>query len=1016
MAPSHRPYRRSETVHGLFRWCVERWPQAVALVHGDRQMTYRELDALSDDYAAELAGRGVQPRSFVPVALPRDPEMVAVLLAVLKCGAAYAALDPAWPREGRLNELIGQLDAHLVVSREGGWPVPAWAPVAGAAGRRRPVPAVEAAGGDPCQVFFTSGSSGRPKGVVVPHSGTARLYDDCVWGAFGPGTVQVQTLPAHWDGSIVDLWSVLLCGGTSVFVDEVLRPELLRRLHREQGVNTAWLPTAVFNMIVDERPDAFEGMRQLYIGGEQVSSVRCRRFLEHHPGIPLSNTYGPVESSGIVTHHRITAADTTDPLGIPIGAPVSHSEVYVLDGDRFCGPGESGELCLAGDGLAIGYLDAPTLTDRQFTVVDTPEGPRRIYRTGDRGLRTKRGILHIQGRMDLQVKIRGHRVEPGEVECAAEGLRGVRQAVAVPLRDAEGACTDLRLCYVAEPDMPLDDEALRDALIRRLPRYLVPREISRVGEIPLTRNGKIDRARLAAPRVRGQSHEGPLTGTLATVVDVFRQVLARPELSLSSSLLSLGANSLEFARICTRLTMATGRPVPLSQLYRTPVAAALAEWLDQVPGTVDHDRITEGDLERAVPLTVGQLNYVHSSDSTSSLLAWLVEGELDLDVMEATLNDLHRRHPALRARYRRTNPPSLQVPSAPGEVEFVRLPGGAADGTPRERFFAALQRPLAPAQGEIWRAVTVPEGDTGARLFGLAVHHIAFDAVSSGLVTDDLALAYAARLGGREPVWERPVPHLAQVAAEHLKRLEVSDLSAQRAYWRSTLRGLPPIRLPGVATSSAVAGPALGRVRRLPAQDLVPWDEEVKAGRTTRFGYFAAVFGEVLRSLTGQWDIGFLAPVAARGNPLQDATVTCRVNPVCLRLRRPRGSHVDVLAQAQQVINEAFAGQDLPFGEVVAALSAFGPIGSVLQTLPVLLVQDDNRRQLSLPRCTAEFIDDRPGKDMPSPLAVEVLLDQEGSTLRVGVRTDLLRVDFADTVAEEFLRVLKAGPRQFPAC
>ncbi|MEU9111240.1 amino acid adenylation domain-containing protein [Streptomyces sp. NPDC048483] len=1009
MAPSHRPYRRSETVHGLFRWCAERWPGAVALVHGDRRMTYRELDALSDDYAAELAARGVQPRSFVPVLLPRDPEMVAVLLAVLKCGAAYAALDPAWPRERRLA-LIGQLDARLVVAREGGWPVPSWAPVAGATGRGRPAPAVEADGEDPCQVFFTSGSTGRPKGVVVPHSGTARLYDACVWGDFGPGTVQVQTLPAHWDGSIVDLWSVLLCGGTSVFVDEVLRPELLRRLRGEQGVNTAWLPTAVFNMIVDESPDAFEGLRQVFIGGEQVSPAHCRRFLEHHPGIPLSNTYGPVESAGIVTHHRITPADTTDPLGVPIGVPVSHSEVYVLDGDRSCGPGESGELCLAGDGLAIGYLREPTLTERQFTDVDTPEGPRRIYRTGDCGLRTERGVLHIQGRTDLQVKIRGHRVEPSEVECAAEELRGVRQAVAVPLRDAEGACTDLRLCYVAEPGDPLDEETLWGALVRRLPQYLVPREIIRVGAIPLTRNGKTDRARLAAPRAVARPHEDPLTGTVATTVEIFRQVLARPGVSPSASLLSLGANSLELARICTRVATETDRPVPLSQLYRTPSAASLAGWLERAPAAADPAPGAEDDLGGAVPLTVGQLNYLHSSDSTSSLLAWRVEGALDLDAMEAALNDLHRRHPALRAHYRRTDPPTLQVPSAPGEVEFVRLPRDAADGTRRERFFAALQQPLAPTQGKIWRAVTVPEDDAGAWLFGLALHHIAFDASSSGLITDDLTLAYAARLGGREPVWPRPVPHLAQVAAEHLKRLEASDLPAQRDYWRRTLRGLPPIRLPGAAAASAVAGPALGRVRRLPAEVLVPWEEEVKSGRTTRFGYLAAVFGEALRSLTGQWDIGFLAPVAARGNPLQDATVTCRVNPVCLRLRRPRGSRADVLTQTQQVINEAFAGQDLSLGEVVAALSAFGPFGSVLRTLPVLLVQDDNRRQLSLPGCTAEFIDDRPGKDMPSPLAVEVLLDQEGATLRVGVRTDLLRVGFADTVAEEFLRVLRAGP------
>jgi amino acid adenylation domain-containing protein len=573
---------------------VARWPDAVAVRHGTRRVTYAQLAAASHAYAAGLEDAGVGPGQVVPVLLPRSPELLAVLLAVLRRGAAYAALDPRWPR-ARLATLIGRLDGPVLVTGESGpWAKPVWTvpeDAFGADPARGPrATPVTVRGDDPSAVFFTSGSSGAPKGVLTAHRGNVRLFDDWEFAPVGGGAVMPQALAATWDAFGLDSWSVLLGGGTLLVLDDTL--ELARRLRelvRDEGVDTVFLPTAVFHMAVDADVDAFRGLRVVGTGGERLSPGHARRFLRAHPGIPLYNMYGPVESTIAATGHVVRLVDCAEETGVPIGTPFPNTAVHVVDGDRPCAVGESGEICLSGAGLALGYLDAPELTARKFT--DLPVGPGgapvRVYRTGDVGHWSDEGLLYFDGRADRQVKLRGFRVELDDVERNAREVAGVGSCVVVPLTGPDGACEDLSLFYVPVADghaPPLEEAGLREVLGRRLPGYLVPGQIHRLDMLPVLEDRKVDLRALAAlaVRLRGRGADGdaPVGATERALAGLFGEILGVASVPRDASFFSLGGTSLTAAQLSGRMEDRFGTRLRLAQIFDAPSVRALAPLLE----------------------------------------------------------------------------------------------------------------------------------------------------------------------------------------------------------------------------------------------------------------------------------------------------------------------------------------------------------------------------------------------------------------------------------------------------
>jgi amino acid adenylation domain-containing protein len=496
-------YPRDSGVPALFAEQVRERPGAPAVVQGERTLTYRELDRLSNGLALELTANGVTPDTAVGVCVARSPELLVALLAVLKCGASYLPFDAAWPDE-RLYGLFTDAGCRWVVSD---------LPLAGRFDDRRLIsvndvpesaagPDVRVTADTVAYINFTSGSTGRPKGVPIRHRGITRLVSAARYVRLGPDSRLLHLAPVTFDAATFEIWGALLHGGTCVlYPDPHLRLSRLGRVLREQRVSVLFLTTALFNTVVSEAAAALDTVGTVLTGGEIPSMRHMGEALRRYGPGRLVHVYGPTESTTFATYHRVDAIPD-GAVTLPIGLPVQSTRLYVVDGDELCAPGVSGEIWLAGDGLATGYLGRPELTADRF--VDRVVGGtrERLYRTGDFGFLRPDGELVFQGRKDDQVKINGFRIELGEIAHHLDLHPAVRSSYVTVRSAGDRAVWAFAVC----DDPSLSAKSLREHLRARLPAYMVPARIHLCDVLPLTPTGKVDRHALLAAHTGSRPH------------------------------------------------------------------------------------------------------------------------------------------------------------------------------------------------------------------------------------------------------------------------------------------------------------------------------------------------------------------------------------------------------------------------------------------------------------------------------------------------------------------------------
>ena len=582
-------YPRDRTVAQLFEEAVSASPGSVALVFGNEQLTYAELNARANRLAHRLRAAGVGPETLVGCCLDRSIELIVALIAILKAGGAYVPLDPAYPKE-RFDYLVRDTDTKVMLTQ---------ASLASSvlADYRHTCLLVDASwssGADPgnlntagspndlAYVMYTSGSTGQPKGVMIENRSIVRLVRNTNFCRLGPDEVFLQFAPISFDASTLEIWGPLLNGGRLVIMPPPPTSlEDLGRVIREQHVTTLWLTAGLFDLMVEERLKDLRSVRQLLAGGDVLSPRHVRRALENLPNCRLINGYGPTENTTFTCCHSMHPGEPV-PESIPIGRPISNTQVLILD--EQCSPvpvGAIGELYAAGDGVARGYLNNPETTNEKF--LRNPfdaDGEARMYRTGDLARWRPDGVIEFLGRADSQVKIHGHRIEPGEIETALSAHQHVKQNCVVSHPGANGS---IRLvAYYVPAHSGLQEAELRKFLAGKLPDFMIPSLFVEVKSIPLTPNGKVDRSALAAVgiQVRKEASAGAATTKLEqTIIDVWRKSLGVDQCGLNDNFFDLGGNSLLLVGVHASLEKALQIALPITALFEFTTVQSLARHL-----------------------------------------------------------------------------------------------------------------------------------------------------------------------------------------------------------------------------------------------------------------------------------------------------------------------------------------------------------------------------------------------------------------------------------------------------
>nr|WP_296779895.1 non-ribosomal peptide synthetase [Rhodococcus sp. (in: high G+C Gram-positive bacteria)] len=947
-------------------------PDSVALVSGDTTMTYREFDERVTAVSRGLVASGVGPETIVALALPRSTESVISVYAVLRAGAAFLPLDPDQP--ARRNDRVVALARPAVTVTTDRYvdSLPNSVSYADLVSRGRDGTVTAAVLPSPTNlayVLFTSGSTGEPKGVAISHAAVvnqigwiARTYE------LGADDVVLFKTPSVFDVSIWELFGPLATGG-SVVVAEPHGHQDLRYLEQtiaDYGVTAvSFVPSMLSVFTAQADPSKLTSLRRVLVAGEVLSASVARRASKVLPARSIHNLYGPTEFTVHATSHPLTDGEDRD-SGIPIGRPVSNSVVHVLDSRLSPVPlGVIGELYLSGVQVARGYYGRGDLTAERFVAdpFGTPGG--RLYRTGDLVRRRGAGELVFVRRADLQVKLRGQRVELGEIETALMQFDVIGQAVV-------DVSEDRLVAYVTQADAAVTVPVgpIRKELRSVLPVYMIPGTFVVLASLPTTPNGKVDRRALPAPVFEKKIYRSPEGPIEETVARVFADVLDLPEVGRDDDFFELGGNSLLATKVVSRLGDAVNASIPLRLLFDV---ATVQELASAVRSRVDDGRpilLARRERPDHVPLSVQQQRtwmlsqWIPTSPYFNIPIVVRLKGALDANALDAAVHDVITRHESLRTVFvGRDGVPEQRVLA----LDEVRVDIGPVDVSERElqeRFSGVIDVGFdisvdAPLRVVLFRLAA------DEHVVAVVFHHIAADGSSFGPFVRDLARAYFARLAGDVPDWA-PLPlQYADFALWQRERLgELDDpsstASAQLEFWREQFAGQPDLlNVPLDRARPEIRTMEGGSISIGVEPDLhAAIDRCARAAGTTRFMVVHAAMAVMLARSSDNPDVAIGTPTAGRGNEMLDDLVGMFVSTVVLRTVVDMSStFTDLLADVRRRDIDAFENTDIPFDWLVSELLPPRPVSQAPFFQVLMAFQNYEQNLPALGDMQMSFID-----------------------------------------------------------
>lgn len=956
---TEREYPKNKCIHELFEEQAKRTPEAVAVVFEDQQLTYRELNRRANRLAHRLRGLGVGPDVLVGLCVERSIELVIGILGILKAGGAYVPFDPSYPKD-RLEFMLKDSDVSVLLTQKhlSANLSSHESPVVYLDGEHLKASADDTlkeanleSGAKPdnlAYVIYTSGSTGKPKGTLITHYNVVRLFQSTKeWFDFNSSDVWTLFHSYAFDFSVWEIWGALLNGGRLVVVpDSVSRsPEEFAALTKEKGVTVLNQTPSAFRQLIPHLISIAaaerSALRYVIFGGEALELQSLQPWLDRYGDETpkLINMYGITETTVHVTYRPITQADIKSGLGSVIGRSIPDLTVYVLDSHQQLQPiGIPGEIYVGGAGVARGYLQRPELTAQRFVTDPFSNDPRaRLYRSGDLARRLPNGELEYLGRIDDQVKIRGFRIELGEIEAALNQHVQVREAVVIAREDTPG---DKRLVAYFAADDGLAIEELRSRLSAALPNYMVPSAFVRLDSLPLTSNGKIDRAALPSPDQSrpelGQCYVGPRTEIEATLCEIFGTVLRVDKVGIHDNFFDLGGHSLLATQVIARIRSALDVEIPLRRLFEGPTIHGLARYIWEARQTLQAPRrppicpaIRDGDP----PLSFAQqrLWFIDQLEPQSSAYnvpgAWRLTGPLDIAALQRSINEIVRRHEALRTTFATVEGEAVQtiIPSLKIELPIIDLTSAIEnerEGEAQRIVSEEAKRPFDLIHGPLVRAKLLRLGEE-VHVLILNLHHIVSDGWSLGVLYRELSMLYQAFTNGQPSPLGDLVLQYADYAVWQRKWLTGEVLDRQLSYWKQQLEGIPDVHnLPtdrprppmqtyrGASESVVLSKKLTDKLRALGRKE-----------GATLFMTLLTAFQILLHRYSGQDEIIVGSPIAGRNRREIEELIGFFVNTLVLRTNLVNTpTFTELLTRVRETALGAYAHQDLPFEKLVEAL------------------------------------------------------------------------------------------------
>lgn len=938
------PYPREARVHELFEKQAAERPEAVALSYLDREMNYGELNRRGNQVARYLQRLGVRRGDRVGFCTDRSLEMMVGILGILKAGAAYMPMDPEYPDErlhymaedGGVPILLTQEDlkerftgtAPKLVCLESEWEV-----IGQEADGNLNEPGHS---GEIVYVIYTSGSTGKPKGVEIPHRAVARLLFGVDYVPMHAGQSYLHLSSITFDASTFEVWAPLLHGGRCV-----LYPERVPTL---QGIGAAlakyevrvlWLTAGLFNLIIDEAPEILKGVEWVMAGGEALSLRHIKKALQELPNTEIVNGYGPTECTTFALTYRLPRELPEYHRSVPIGHPIGNTTAYVLNRDLQPVPdGAEGELYLGGDGLARGYLNGPELTAERFVRDPFSDDPTaRLYRTGDRVKYLADGSIEYLGRMDFQVKVRGFRIELGEIESRLSEMAEVKDVLALVLGDTPA--NRQLVTYVVFEDgagEPSTGE-MREFLRERLPAFMVPSAFVKLKAFPLTRNGKVDRSALPEPDFvdtrKERAFVEPRSLAERKLAGFWRELLGVEKIGVYDNYFDRGGNSILAMRLNFMIHERMGEELPLSALFEEPTIEAIARRLKG--GAVSGIEV----CDRAVPLPLSFaqqrlwfLSRVQAEGANYNIpLSLRMEGPLDAEALEKSLNEIVRRHESLRTSFIQVEgEPAQRI--HPHETFVLEVSDySALPETERE------ERGMQVLKGEAGNVFALDQGPPLAmrllrfgaedHVLSLVMHHIIFDGWSVDVLCRELEACYEAYTSGKTPKLAQSRVQYADFAVWQREWLRGEVLEREFGYWKEHLAGATPLlRLPADRERPDKPGmKAAAEYFEVPKEVSEKLSRVGRETGATPFLVLMAAFKVFLYRLTGVEDAVVGTPIAGRTRAEVKDLIGFFVNMLALRNRITTGvTFEDVIGAVREAVTGAFEHQELPFEKLVEEL------------------------------------------------------------------------------------------------